>query len=281
MVSTSFPTTVRRDKFAPTAERNSLVVQTVLALAVVLITIKLGKVLSEFYFDNPGAARRLLHNSWLLRLVVATLGVYLAGRRFWPRWKWIALPGPFLLLVPAKMIQAWLRHSPALAYEWLPEVGAQLWSLVALTTDLFRRDVVFLAVFAVLVYLAASAVPSRFYRALRFGIRCCLVVLLLVSGIELASYCKLGVAGSGHLLAFFLTNAASLWPMLRPELDVVSIAALLAPLVVGVATMLLVSRAYPRLGEAPPRQLARLWPVVTVLFLGATFIHPPERRPQV
>lgn len=266
---------VKSGVFTPTAERNCLIVQSVLTLAVVLLTIKLGKVLVEFYWDNPGSACRLLRHSWLPRLIIATIGVYIVGRRFWPRWKWIALAGPFLLLIPAKLIQAWLHHSPSLAYEWLPEVDGQLWALASLITDLFGRDVVFLAVFAALVYIAANVTPSRYFRVLGLGVQCCVVLLLLVSSIELASYCKLGVAGSGHLLAFFLTNAASLWPMLRPELDVVSIAALLAPLAAGLATMLLVSRAYSQPGEKPPRQLARSWPVVTVLFLGASFVRPP------
>ncbi len=263
-------------RFTPTVERNSLVVESVLSLAIVLIGIKFGKAVCEFYFDNPGAALRILRNSWLLRIALGTTLAFTVGRAFSPRWKWAIAASPLILLVPAKLIQALLRRTPSLAYDWVPEVSRQLWGLLVLATDLFRRDVLFLCCFAVVVYIAANVIPAKHLGAVRIATRSCVVLLLLISGIELASYYKLGVTGSGHLLAFFLTNAASLWPMLKPEIGVASVAALCVPLAAGLATMLLVSRWFARRPERPVRQLGRMWPAAMILSIGAGFTHAPR-----
>ena len=263
-------------KEVSTSERNQLVGESVLALAVVLVAIKLGKALAEFYFDNPPAALRDIRASWLLRIAAATTVVFVVTRRYWPRWKWIFSLLPFALLVPAKVIQALLRRSPEMAYVWFPEMVGQFRNLLLLTAYLLRRDVIFLASFAIIVSVASRFTPARYFRFLKIATRACIVALLLISGIELASYCKIGVAGTGHLLAYFLTNAASLWPMLKPEIGITSMVALLSPLLVGVAAMVWVQRWYARLGIEPSRSLARAWPILGAILLLAVIFRAPR-----
>jgi lipoteichoic acid synthase len=259
-----------RSRFAPTVERNSLIVQSTLALTLVILGIKVGKVLADFYSENPHAALGTVYSSWLVRLSVGICGVYLAGHVLWPRWKWKISVLPLILLVPAKLVLALVRGDPATAYVWLLEAGGQLWVAISIGLYVLRRDLIFLASFAVISYLAVTFLES--YRLGRILLRTSVGLLLLVSGIELACYCKMGVTGTGHLLAYFLTNAASLWPMLRPELDIVSISALLAPVTAGFLTVWLISRSYARGSSSPARSLARAWPIVLSVFLAAEFV---------
>jgi lipoteichoic acid synthase len=262
--------------FAPTLEGNSLVIRSVLTLAVVLVTIKLGKVLAEFYFDNPHAAVKLAFNSWLCRAAVVFFAAFLLGSLAWPSRKWSVSVAPIFALIPIWVLIAVHRRVPSDSYRWIEQIFSQFWTLVELAAYLFRRDAIFLSTFAALAYLLVSLTPGRFYRPLKITITACVTFLLLISGLELSSYCKLGVTGSGHLLAFFLTNAASLWPMLRSELNATSVLVFLAPLVAGLMVLLLTARWYRRHDLAPARPLWRFWPAVVVVLIVAEIIHPAE-----
>ena len=140
-----------------------------------------------------------------------------------------------------------------------------------------RLDVLFLTSFAIFVYALVTFIPATYHRALRILLTTFIGLLLLVSGLELAHYCKTGVTGTGQLLRFFVTNAAGLWPMLRTQIDVISISALVAPLVAGLAVALLVRRWYARPERGSVRQLTMLFPVVSAILLVTGFIHPVMR----
>ncbi len=265
-------------RFAPTVERNSLIVQSTVGLTIVVLGIKIGKVLADFYSENPHAALGTVYSSWFVRLSIGICGAYLAGHVLWPRWKWEISVLPLILLVFTKLVLALVRRDPTTAYVWLLDVGRQFWAAAPIGLYVLRCDLIFLASFAVVSYLVVTFIESD--RLAGILLRTFVGLLLLVSGIELACYCKMGAAGTGRLLAYFLTNFASLWPMLRTELDIVSIGALLAPVTVGFLIAWLISRSYTQGRSIPAHSLASAWPIVLSMFLVAEFapVVPVDHR---
>lgn len=262
--------TFDRSRFARAAEKYCLAVQSVVAVTTVVVGIKIGKVLADFYTDNPHLALSTIYSSWLVRLLVLLGSAYLAGRLFWPQWKWRGFFAPLLLLVAVKIVLALVRWDSITASLWLIEARDQLWLVAQIGLYVLRSDLKFLAGFAAITWLAVPVLGS--YLLGRVLWRVLVGLLLLISGIELACYCKMRIVGSGHLLAYFLTNAVSLWPVLRSGLDLISISGLLAPMVAGSLTAWLISRRYARRASNPARSMARAWLVLALVFIGAEFV---------
>jgi len=264
-------------------EKNCLIVQTTLALVIVVIGIKLGKLMFASMGDvGPHPLRTALSVTFassLVRIAAVVAGGFVAGKVLCPRWKWLVATVPFVAFLLYKLVQALLTAQPVRSYllekavmelRLIPPlvVGA-----IRIIFSAIRLDVLFLASFAIFVFAVVTLIPATYHRALRILLLTFIGLLLLVSGLELAHYCKTGVTGTGQLLRFFVTNAAGLWPMLRSQIDLISISALVAPLVVGLTVALLVRRwfARPKQGAGRPTTLL---PVALALLLVTAYIHP-------
>jgi lipoteichoic acid synthase len=268
-------------------EKNCLIVQSTMALVIVVIGIKLGKLMFAS-MGNVGphplrTALSVTYASSLVRIAAVVAGGFLVGKVVCPRWKWLVATLPFVAFLVYKVAQALWTGQPIRSYLLeRAEVEFRLipplvLGAIRIVFSAIRLDVLFLASFAVFVYAVVTLISPKYHRALRILLGTFIGLLLLVSGLELAHYCKTGVTGTGQLLRFFVTNAAGLWPMLRSQIDVLSISALVAPLLVGLAVALLVHRwfARPERGSVP--QLTGLFPVVSALLLVTGFIHPVMR----
>jgi glucan phosphoethanolaminetransferase (alkaline phosphatase superfamily) len=268
-------------------EKDCLFVQATLVLVIVVIGIKLGKLMLASLGDvGPHPLRTALsvtYASSLVRIAAVVAAGFMAGKVLCPRWKWLVATLPFVAFLLYKLVQALLTGRPVhsyllenaeLEFRLIPPlvVGA-----IRIIYSVIRMDVLFLASFAIFVYLVVTLIPATYHRALRILLRTLIGLLLLVSGLELAHYCKTGVTGTGQLLRFFVTNAAGLWPMLRSQIDVISISALVAPLVVGLAVALLVRRWFARRERESVRPVTMLLPEVLILLLVTGFIHPVMR----
>jgi len=268
-------------------EKNCLIVQSTLALVIVVIGIKLGKLMFASIGDvGPHPLRTALsvtYSSSLVRIAAVIAGGFLVGKVLCPRWKWLVATLPFVAFLLYKLVQALLTARPVRSY-LLEKAEVELRLIPPLVVgairiifSAIRLDVLFLASFAIFVYAVVTLVSPTYHRALRILLGTIIGLLLLVSGLELAHYSKTGVTGTGQLLRFFVTNAAGLWPMLQSQIDVISISALVAPLVVGLAVALLVHRWFARAERGSARRLTTLFPVVLALLLVTGFIHPVMR----
>lgn len=256
-------------------ERHCLFVQTVLALAVVVIGIKLGKLFFAFLqFQDHDTPFQLIYTSWLVRILVVTVIALLVGRILGPRWRWkiafVALAG----LLLAKLAWAAWRRQPDITYVWLQEAAQQFLTVCSAVYGAVRMDLAFLAGFAVLVYLATKIVPARYERALRAALTLLTTFFLLLSGLELAQYIKTGTTGTGHLFAFFVTHAVDLGPMLWSGLDLEGISALVMPLLVGWAVAVLVRRRYAKTAAKNRRHVSPVLTGAVAMSFAAGYIHP-------
>ncbi len=262
---------------ADTRDKDRLIAQTVLPVAIVVIGIKLNKLLFSFVATNGlAAALKMAAASWSVRIAAAVVAGYVIGRILCPRRKWLLALAPFGVFLPAKLIQAAATGEPQRSYAWLMDAAQQFWLVFASVVGVIRLDVVFLASFAILAYVTVRLTPSRYRRALETFLAAGTGLLLLLSGLELAQYCKTGWTGTGHLLGYVATNATTLWPMLRSQLDVASISALFAPLLTGVAIGFLVRRWYvqPAFG-IKPWPLKKAFPAVLACLAAAEIFRPP------
>ena len=264
-----------RNRFTPSPESNCLILQVVLSLAVVVIGIKLGKLLFAFYAgDDLRTALRYIYSSWFVRIAAALVLGLAIVEVCSPRRKWLVGASTILFLVVAKVLQALWHRSADTAYGWLRDAARDLILTVRQVFPAIYMDLWFLFGFAIAVYLAVALTPARYGRSLRVVLGVWTGLLLCVSSLDLAHYSKTGAAGTGQLLGYLFVNAANLWPMLRTELDVFSISALLTPLVVGLTTAFLVSRWYAR-QPRPVVSLAKAFPAVLLLLLLVGLVHPP------
>jgi lipoteichoic acid synthase len=276
----------RAPQLEQTRERECLVVQTTVPLVAVVIGIKLGKLLSAYAdLNDPRTALGSLYSPWLVRITVAAVGALVVGKIVFSGRKWLVVTFSFIVLFLAvliKLVQAMLTGEPLAAYYrradfWLVQAAMQLRLILPLVAIVIRRDIMFLACFAIFVYVAVRLTPAAYQRILRNLLTILNIVLLLISGLELAHYSKTGVTGTGRLLRFFVTNAANLVPLLRTQIDLISISALVIPLSVGLLIAFLVRRWYarPERGSAP--RLTRAFAVVLALPVAAAFINPLPR----
>ncbi len=265
-----------RSRFTPNPENNCLILQVVLSLAVVVIGIKLGKLLFAFYAgDDLRTALRSIYSSWFLRIVAAVVLGFAIVAVCSPRRKRLAGASPILFLVVAKMLQALWHRNPATTYVWLQDAGRDFILTVRQVFPAVYMDLWFLFGFAIVVYLAVALTPARYGRSLRVVLAVFTGLLLCVSSLDLAHYSETGAAGTGQLLGYLFVNAANLWPMLRSEMGVFTISALLMPLVVGLVTALLVRRWYARRRPRPALNLAKAFPAVLLLLPLVGLVHPP------
>jgi lipoteichoic acid synthase len=274
-------------RFVKASEKNCLIVQTTLTLVIVVIGIKLGKLIFAAMGDVGShplrTALSIIYASSLIRIAVVVAGGFVAGKVLCPRWKWLIATLPLIGFLLYKMVRALLTATPFDSYTLVHadlEFRVILPLVVGAARIIFsviRMDVMFLAGFAIFVYALVTLIPTRYDNVMRILLTTFTGLLLLVSGLELAHYCKTGVTGTGQLLRFFITNAAGLWPMLRTQIDVMSISALAAPLVMGLAVALQVRRWYAQPQRESFRELTRLFPAVLALLLAADFIRPVMR----
>jgi lipoteichoic acid synthase len=267
--------------------RDCLIAQTMVPLAVVVLGIKIGKLLFVYFdLNDTRTALGFIYSPWLVCIAVAAVVALMVGIIVFPRRKWLLVVSPFIVLilaVLAKLVQAMLTGEPVVAYyrraaHWLVLAAMQLRLILFLVVSVVRMDVMFLAFFGIFVYVAVTLTPATYQRLVRTLLAICTSCLLLISGLELAHYAKTGVTGTGRLLGFFLTNAANLLPMLRAQIDIVSIAALVGPLFVGWAIAFLFRRWYaaPERGSVP--RLTKAFAVALALPVAAAFIHPLPRN---
>jgi len=277
----------RAGQFEQTCERDCLVVQTTVPLVAVVIGIKLGKLLYAYAdLNDTRTAFGVIYSTWLVRTAVAAVGALLVGKFVFPRRKWLVVTSPLIVLflaVLVKLVQVILTGEPVVAYYrradyWLVDGTMQLRLVFPLVASIIRRDIMFLACFAILVYVAVKLTPAKYQRVLRILLTTFTSFLLFISGLELAHYCKTGVTGTGRLLGFFVTNAPNLLPMLRAQIDVESISALFVPLLLGSVIAFLIRRWYagPARGSAP--RLTRAYAVVLALTVAVAFIQPLPRN---
>jgi hypothetical protein len=273
-------------RLAPACEKQCLILQTILAVVIVVIGIKLGKVVFTYVAINSArTSLALLYSPWLARVSAAGVAVIVVGMLAFPRRKWLVITSPFIVLVLAvlaKLAQAILTGERVVAYyrradDWLVDAATQLRLLLPIVAIVLRRDIIFLGCFAILVYATVTLTPAKYLPALRILLTTFTGLLLLISGLELAHYCKTSITGTGQLLRFFVTNAAGLWPMIRTQIDFISLSALVAPPLVGLAVALFVHSWYARTERRTAPPLTRVFAVVFALPLAAAFIPPLPR----
>ena len=103
---------------------------------------------------------------------------------------------------------------------------------------LFYRDVLVLVVFSLIGLVAIYAAPDRFARVVRRLLITASLGACLITGLELAQFSKTGLPGSGQLLRFTVTRLTELWPILRSNVDAMTLSALVLPFVVwGIARL--------------------------------------------
>src|SRR5258708_2509736 len=93
-----------------TWEKNCLIAQSTLALVIVVIGIKLGKLMFASMGDvgpHPiGTALSVIYASVLVRIAVVVASGFLVGKVLCPRWKWQVATLPFVGFLLYKMVQA-------------------------------------------------------------------------------------------------------------------------------------------------------------------------------
>lgn len=258
---------------AKSREESCLIAQTVLALATVVIGIKAGKVLLEFLFVENGPSvlhtvSTLILSSLVARvfaIVVFALGL---GRMFRAPWRRRIAAVSFLVV-----IVVWFIKDLRTGVQFFPIAHAA--TEVPFLFLLLRMDLLFLGSFAIIIYFLVTLCPARYFIILRFFLGTLVSFLLLLSGLELANYCKTGEMGTGQLLGFLLGNILSLWPLLRTQFDLVSFSALVGPLFAGATVAFGVRKWYRRPGRGVPRQnMAKALPALLILVLVCARIHP-------
>ncbi len=266
-------------RIEPPAEnwaRDRLMVETFLPVAVVVVGIKLGKLLFAYLeMADPLTNLKTVCASWLVRLTVIMVAGFWIGKAYCPRRKWFIPGGAFVAILLAKLAQAlWTRHADR-SYVWLAEAAEQFWLVASAVAGVLLRDIAFLACFGLFVYLAVLVTPAGGRRALRVVLSGLVGLLLILSALDLAQYCKTGSMGSGRLLRLAIDNARGFWPMLRSEFDLTAVLALAAPLAAGAMTVKLVRRWCAQPGGRPGSHFGWAPPVALASLLGATFIHVP------
>jgi len=255
--------------------RETSLVRMVLAAVAVVLAIKLGK-LGFSFLDIYGL--RTVYSSHLFRLL-ALLGVTWAlnrlalfkGKRL-IKSKAILVALPMLGVALAKVAQAvWTRHLD-IAYLWITTPAFEVAVTAHLLFSVLRPDLLFFASFALLVWLVAWVTPTRFQRILSRVCFVLIALMLVISGLELALYCKTGLPGTGQLLGFFVSNAATMAPMLKSQLDATTLPALVMPLLVwlGLSRVTLTPPGTELSRELPRRQMA----IPATLLLTSALVHP-------
>lgn len=228
--------------------RAMLFVQTVAAVAAVVLSIKLGKIILNF--GPPVGALELQHglklilNSVLFRIAAVMALAYGAGCLIAPRWRWLAAVSPILAIGLWRIFEL-AGSGEAVGNSWtiqtaiveLHHVGAWASLWLGLLLPLVWRDVAFLSGFALLVYTLIMVIPAWLYRTTAAALVLVVCVMFAIVGIELASYVKTGVSGSGQLLAYFLSDGGgggAYWrSLIAGAVDVSTIGAILAPFLLG------------------------------------------------
>jgi lipoteichoic acid synthase len=272
------PRDARRVRFLGGRERAGLVPM-LWALVAVVLGIKLGKVAFAFV-DKCGV--RAASGSWLLRGALIGLACWGLTRLEVLRRPRFARLRPVLIGLPAglfllgKVALAVRARDPERAYGWLVMLGREGANVGRVLWSALRADVLFLASFALLAHALTWLVPERLRPRVTKGIGVVVALLVVFAGLELAQYCKTGLPATGQLLGFFVTNARGLAPMLLSQLDVVTIPALLLPIVVGLA----ISRVtfVPPLGRPVPTAWTATGLATLVLVSAVVHLAPVDHR---
>jgi lipoteichoic acid synthase len=258
-------------------EQSCLIAQTVLALAIIVIGIKTGKVLLAFLFnENVPFVFQTISTMMFSSVVVRLFAIFVfacgVGRMFRAPWRKQAAALSFLLV-----IGVWFIKDLTTGVQFFPIAHA---TEVYFLFSLFRMDLVFLGSFAIIVYFLVTLWPARYFHLLRLLLGALVCFLLLLSGLELASYCKTGDAGTGQMLGFFLSNFLTLWPLLRTQFDFVSLCSLVGPILIGATVAFGVGKWYgrPRQGESK-ESIAKAVPALLIVVLASALVHPsPHER---
>ena len=265
----------------PVAEIRHCGVRSLFALGTVVIGIKFAKLFVAFFsLSTPGGALRDIYSSWFVRISVAAVGGFLMGKILRPERKWRLAAFPMIVFFLAKVAQAIWERNSQLSYSWLVDAGKQFRLVFLVVISAVRMDLVFLGGFAILAYVSYLLTPSKYRQAWQIALAICSALLLLVSGLELAHYCKTGASWTGRMLGFFVLNMDSLWPLLRSELDLLSISALVAPILAGFAVLWMLRRWSCQLDLRFRSKMQAAFPLFLLVLLGVGFVHfrPVDHR---
>ena len=98
-------------RLGQTPEKNCLIVQTTLALVIVVIGIKLGRLMfASMGFVGPHPLRTALsitYASSLVRIAAVVGGGFMVGKVLCPRWKWLVATLPFVAFLHST---SWSKH---------------------------------------------------------------------------------------------------------------------------------------------------------------------------
>jgi len=229
--------------------KSRLFVQVAISVAAAVLSIKLGKIVLNFgsvgsMFDVLERGLRMLPGLALSRILAIFVAAYLFGKVFIPRWRWLAVPLPILAFAALKLVQAILFGHPLLD-SWLIEASisesrtltATLLDDEALLSALLWRDIAFLSGFTLLVYVLILVTSVKHLKPLTVCLVGVVALMFALEGLELASYLKTGVSGSGTLLAYFFSGFggdSQYWRvLLRGAMDGETLFAFVIPFVVG------------------------------------------------
>jgi arylsulfatase A-like enzyme len=235
-------------------------VQVITAVAAVILTIKLGKIvlnngLPSLLKENRPEILRAEFRAVILSVLLRVLGmlavVYLVLGRFFSRksWRLIATGSPILIFLTYKLIQSFVEHKTVSAQlhgsrsvqgliSELQYLGAHGISLVVLLTSLLWRDLAFLSGFTFIVYCLVMFSPSSYWNTIRVSLIAVVALMFAIAGIELANFLQTGVAGTGQLLGYFLLNSSrgggSWWSIVRAHINFITTLALVTPFLLGI-----------------------------------------------
>jgi lipoteichoic acid synthase len=271
-----------------------LFVQVVVAVATVVLTIKLGKIVlnngvpalsrqfrSDLWGTGIGIARFLKFSV----LIAAIPVFYVLARRFVPRWRFVAALSPLLAFAAYKLLRHWLQarstgaaptvHSAISAVRY---AGSDVRFLATLLVPLFWRDVAFLSGFTLFVYCLIMLTPGKFFGLVRAALIVLVTLMFAIAGIELANYLQTGIPGSGWLLAYFLSNVhhggADWWKILGAHTDLITVAAFLAPFLGGLAVAFWSRHLLSRSPRPIFARAAILVPILLVIVLVTASYQP-------
>jgi len=172
----------------------------------------------------------------LVQLLLFGFILWRVRRRFFRRYSpWAFAAAAAAVLVAGKLGVALARGD--LADSWRSYALESGVAQARFLANIFRSDFVFAAGYWLFCSVLLAAGATRGRRAVELLLATVTSLLILIIALELAHYLKTGVTGNGELLFYFVRDAAALWFIIQSELDVESIGAIAATLIVGVGAL--------------------------------------------